>query len=298
MLLATAARVHGPEVLRDLIIDPMLAGRPPFVLSDACPGDLMPMPIWLRLADWPNDADHKRIKRARWLTPGDFQRTRRGELPAHDALVEDAAVLCQHTRQHNTLDRLTDTTGDAESGQGTFNLPETLLHTTNTHLSVHFRVLEAGFEDILLELFDELALTGFGADTAIGRGHFEFLGNPEPVPELGQPPENANAVISLSTFQPGPNDPVDGLWDAFPKFGKLGPDLGVDDVRKNTLILFRPGACFSLSNASCPSFLGRAVPTGELLSPAAASALRERGFQPIHSAFALCIAAKWPESGL
>lgn len=297
MLMAVCARVHGADVLRDLIIEPMLEGKPPFVLSDACPGDLLPMPVWLRLADWPEEADRKRLKRARWLQPDDFQRARRGETPAASALIADEQVFLEHTRQHNTLDRLSDTTGDAESGLGIFNRPETLLRPTKSvtngadYLSVYMRILEPGAEDLLLEFFGDLALTGFGADTATGRGQFDILGNPEAVPELDQAIENANSVVAFSTFQPGTDDPVNGLWDAFPKFAKLGPDLGVSNVRKNTLILFRPGACFHTPSNSQPAFLGRAVPMTQLLPPATAGALVERDVTVAHPAFALTVPA-------
>ena len=297
MLMAVCARVHGAEVLRDLIIAPMLEGKPPFVLSDACPGDLLPMPICLRLADWPEEADRKRLKRARWLQPVDFQRARRGEMPAASALIADDEVLCEHTRQHNTLDRLSDTTADAESGLGIFNRPETVLHPARSaangadYLSVYIRILEPGADDLLLEFFHDLALVGFGADTATGRGQFDILGGPEAVPELDQAIENANSVIALSTFQPGPGDPVNGLWDAFPKFAKLGPDLGVPDVRKNTLILFRPGACFHAAGNPQPVFLGRAVPMNELLPPETVDILLRRAVTVVHPAFALTVPA-------
>lgn len=71
-LCATAARVHGADFLRAQLIDPMHAGQPPFVLSDAFPGDLLPLPVAARRAAPPPDADRKAIKRGRWLAREDF----------------------------------------------------------------------------------------------------------------------------------------------------------------------------------------------------------------------------------
>src|SRR5207248_9285065 len=47
------ARTEGDAVLRRQIIEPALEGRPPFVLSDAFPGDWLPLPAAIRLLDSP-----------------------------------------------------------------------------------------------------------------------------------------------------------------------------------------------------------------------------------------------------
>ncbi len=356
MLLATCARVHGPDVLRDRLIEPMLAaaetsGGPPFVLSDACPGDLLPVPIWFRLADWPalGNADRKKLKRARWLAPEAFHAARAGVVPSFDQLIADDAIFLDHARHHNTLSRLTDTTApgtEADSGLAPFSRAETLLRATTQvdgglrpnpalsgadYMSIYFRILAPDAADLFLDLMHELSLTGFGADVATGRGQFDILGDPEPMPELDAwPPISMmmddpiaaaapshvtntglrraarmmddpiaaaassprSAVICLSTFQPGSADPTDGLWDAFHKFGKLGPELAslAGDHRKNTLILFRPGACFRIEASQITrGFLGRAVPMNQLL-PTAAD-LEQRGFNIIHPAFGLTLPA-------
>jgi len=298
MLMAACARVHGAEFLNELIIGPMLEGAPPFVVSDACPGDLLPFPAWLRLARWPVDIERKQLKRACWLPPAEFQKARAGELPDPSALLAENDAFIQTVRQHNTLDRITDTTGEAESGLGIFNLSETHLRPAPkearqeaAYLSVYYRILTDGYHEILLDLFEELSLTGFGADSAIGRGHFDLPESPEAVPALDEAPVNANAVISFSTFQPAPHDPGHGLWEAFPKFPKVGPDFGLDDVRKNTLILFRPGACFLAANGGQRDFLGRAIPMDEVLPPKSAAALAQQNVRIVHPAFALTVPA-------
>lgn len=301
-LLATCARTHGPGVLRDKLIDPMLAGAPPFVLSDALPGELLPLPIHLRLHRYPDGANLKAIKRGRWLAPEHFDLARAGTAPSPENLIPDSAVFCDSTRHHNTLSRLTDTSSreddQTESAIGLYQKSDTLLRVPAdgagrlATLTVYFRFADNPGGDLLLDLLHELSLTGFGADISTGRGQFDLPEDPQPAPHLDQPPPNANGVISLSTFQPGPADPTDGYWEAFPKFGKLGPDFGLADVRKNTLILFRPGACFR----SEPSrqFLGRAVPMHELLPPNSVEELKRRSFNIIHPAFGLVLPAMIP----
>ncbi|MGH7214061.1 MAG: hypothetical protein ACREIT_04800, partial [Tepidisphaeraceae bacterium] len=77
-LLATCARVHGAKTLRETLIDSMLAGEPPFVLSDALPGDLLPLPIHFRLHRYPDATNLKAVKRGRWLEPEHFGLARAG----------------------------------------------------------------------------------------------------------------------------------------------------------------------------------------------------------------------------
>jgi CRISPR-associated protein Csm4 len=277
--------------VRRLIVEPALAGEPPFVLSDAFPGDLLPLPIVLRLHDWPGDR-RKAVKRARYLRPAHFEQARAGEVPPVDALLGDPLV--EHARQHNTLSRLTDTTGEEGS---LFTRPDLMLPGPEAggldgadYLSVYFRAADAAAADLLISLLEELADTGFGADAATGRGQFELVGGPEPAGWLDEPPQGANGVTTLSTFQPTTDDPMAGLWEAFTKFGKLGPGFGLGEVRKNPLVLLRPGACF-LTPAPRP-VLGRAVPMEQLLPVPATEELRRRAVEVIHPAFGLAVPAR------
>jgi len=247
---------------------------------------------------WPTDR-RKHVKRARYLRPDDFARARAGGAPPVDALLPDPVIT--NARQHNTLSRMTDTTGDADGGS-LFARDDLLLDPRAAgvggvdHLSVYARARDAAAADLLLALLDALAEGGFGADAATGRGQFELVGDPEPQPALEAPPPGADALVVLSTFQPAAGDPTNGLWETFTKFGKLGPDFGLgnDAVPKNPLVLLRPGACFRTADPARP-FLGRAVPADELLPPAVADALRARGADVVHAAFGLAVPARFPE---
>ncbi len=297
-LCTTAARVHGAGFLRERLIKPMLAGQPPFVLSDAFPGDLLPFPAAARLTPPPAQADRKAIKRGRWLSRDDFLMMRASN-PAADApwnrLLPDSAVFCDETTRHNTLAR--DSDASLEEG-GLFARADTHLRPSRngrTELALYFRATDDAAADLLLDLLHELSLVGFGADVATGRGQFDIVGEPAPETKLDTPPDRGDGVVILSTFQPAPGDPVDGFWEAIPKFGKLGPDLGLSDVRKHTLIMFRPGACFR-TDCQRP-FLGRALPMDIVLPAPSAAELRAREIEIIHPAFGLAIPAKlqWPD---
>jgi hypothetical protein len=268
----------------------MRSGTPPFVVSDAFPGDLFPVPALVRLGTWPPEV-RKRVKRAHWILGRAFDEFRRGRLVQIQDLVADSPIV-EQTRTRNTTGRKTDTPGLEGS---LFDVLEFQLDRRNPALrdcdwlSVYARVVPQR-EDLLTSLFAELADLGFGADSSTGSGAFEFPdGRPvlEPVEWLSHVPDDADGVIVLSTFQPTAHDPVDGWWESFTKFGKLGPDFGIADVRKNTVILIRPGACFR--DPTLKPFLGRAIPMDELLPLATVRGLAERGASVIHPAFGLAV---------
>jgi CRISPR-associated protein Csm4 len=290
LLCCIHARTHGAEALRREIIDPAERGAPRFVLSDAFPDDLLPLPCTARLRDWPAE-DRKKMKRAGWIHRTAFSRYRADGSLALQDLREAPLVL--RNRLRNTLDRLHDATGAEGS---LFPAAETVLKDedgagSRPFLSVYARI-EDGFEASLYALFHELSQSGFGADVSAGFGQLEVTGAWEPAEDLDRPVDGANGIVSLSTCQPGFGDPTEGSWDAFVKYGKVGPDFGLDNVFKRPLVLFRPGACFRMPEPR--GFIGRAIPMVELLSRETCDVLRARGANVLHLAFGLAVSARLP----
>lgn len=291
MLCWACARTEGGEILQQQILEPALRHQPPFVLSDAFPGDLLPVPEFVRLRDWPQD-QRKAARKSQWLTLESFQSAQLGEPILFDDLVTDNP-LKPHAQTRNQIDRLTDTTG---TGGQLFTLPEHWLGEKAklldgmAYLSVYVRVVP-GFEEKLLALFDELAQTGFGADASVGKGQFDLLSSLESVEELDKV-ESPDGVISLSTFQPSENDPTDGGWQAFTKFGKLGPDFGLENVFKRPLLMLRPGAFFRVAPSSF--VLGHAISMERLLSSEICQQLTDNNVQMSHLAFGLAVPVKLP----
>lgn len=286
----TYARNAGEDALLRDIIDPALAGKPPFTLSDAFPGDLLPLPAVLQMREWPAE-ERKHVRRARWLQPESFGRAQSGTaLSLTELLLDDVFHRYAHLR--NTLDRLTDTTGEAGS---LFSLGETVINEKSRHLgaanylSVYARVTE-GFERTLCVMFEQAAAVGFGADVSVGKGHFNLGSELEALDWLDNHEGESNGFICLSTFQPSASDPIDGHWDAFTTFGKVAPDLGLDNVFKRPLVMLRPGACF---RGTQNEFAGRAIPMDELLSTANTAALRDRGVNLVQYAYGVTVPARF-----
>ncbi len=286
MLCWMCARTEGEKVLRESILEPAQNGNPPFVLSDAFPAGLLPVPrmIFRQKFDEKKDAI-KKVKRGKWVDLERFNSIRAGNPVSPDNLEEDPYT--NSSRHHNTIGR-----SQALDEGGLFTLKDISLPSkTNddedNRLDIYLRI-QPGMEDFLLGLFYELSLIGFGADSATGRGQFKLKSIPIEEVDLNAEPPNADGIIVLSTFQPSKTDSAEGYWDAFAKFGKIGPDFGLENhqVKKNTLIMLRPGACLRCDPIT--RFTGRLILPEELLP----KSLQEYGISQY--AFGLAIPACVP----
>lgn len=286
LLCWTCARTEGDDVLRQQLIEPALAGRPPFVLSDAFPGERLPLPVVMRTLDVPAEL-RKPLKRARWLPPESFRKLQAGTVPGTGELLRDAGVV-EYTQLRNTIGRASNTTSN---GGGLFPTEESVLKKGIRHLTVYARIVPE-FRELFERLMHELAQWGFGSDRSAGKGQFRLDGGLEPIPEFDEPAD-ADACVALSTFQPGGSDPTDGAWEAFTKYGKLGPDFGLENVFKKPIIVLRPGASFRVPEAR--GWLGRAIPMRELHAHDVVSHLQAIGANVIHWAFGLCVPLRWPQ---
>lgn len=283
------ARTEGEAVLRQQIIEPALAGQPPFVLSDAFPGDWLPLPAAVRLLEVPA-GQRKSVKRAKWLSVKSFTRLQQGELPALGDLIRDTGIH-EYTQLRNTIGRSSNTTTD---GGGLFPTQESVLDKGTNWLTVYARV-ESGYVEPFWRLVQELAHWGFGSDRSAGKGQFRLESQLEPAKELDEQGDADGSVI-FSTFQPAAGDPTDGTWEAFTKYGKLGPDFGLENVFKRPIIVFRPGACFR--GQTSRGWIGRAIPMQEMLAEDVVRHLDGAGASVVHWAFGLSVPLRWPQGAL
>ena len=218
MLCCACARTRGSSFLQKEILEAALAGEPRFVLSDAFPDDWLPVPIALRLQDWPHD-QRKTVKRARWVSSKVFRGLQQGTCLSLVELIT-ASGIHEYVQLRNTLGRQTNTTSE---GGSLFARQEWVLAREVSLLTIYTR-LAAGFESLFEEMLEELSHSGFGADASAGKGQFRLASRIEPADWLADA-HSADGCAVLSTFQPGGNDPTEGYWEAFTKYGKLGPDL-------------------------------------------------------------------------
>lgn len=289
LLCWACARSLGARVLRERIIEPALNGDPPFVLSDAFPEDWLPVPASLPLLNWPAQ-ERKAVKRARWIGRACFRQVQRGRRPQVSDLVLDPLVR-EYLQLRNAIRR---GTGNTTANGGLYSTYERTLGLDVQgrpleYLTIYVRGRPEDLE-FLLTLFHELAAWGFGADRSAGKGQFRLTAGLEEVADLDDVSEPTGCLV-LSTFQPNRSDPTEGAWRAFTKYGKLGPDFGVENVLKRPLVLLRPGACFRSTVRR--EWVGRAVPADELLAPDVATHAALGNAKIVHWAFGLAVPIRW-----
>lgn len=275
-------RKEGGQALKQNLIARFVSGDPPFILSDAFPGDFLPIPDIVRTSPWPIE-NRKKVGKATYLYRSAFQKFLNGEPLSIDDLVSSNPIRAT-LRTRNTLSRVSDTTGDPGS---LFTLREHVLDQSQDFLSVYVR-LWPNENPFVLDLFHDLQQTGFGADITAGNGEFEIIGGLEPTPWLDCDEKQSSHFTVLSTFQPASDDPMNGLWQPFIKYGKIGPDFGTENVFKRPLVMFRRGACFQGAHTTS-EWVGRVIAMDELLSPETIDHLRNEDIEICHIATGLTV---------
>jgi len=232
---------EGVESLKNFLAE-YDNGFYPFVVSDGFPGDYLPKPMAGNTFPVEEDKDKeqalqiaqkaKKAKKTNWVTVQEFNTI------INNGCIEIESKERQNIEigvMHNQISRITDTTEEGSL----YELSE--VFWTN-HLSIYFAV-DCAVKNKIIELFEILALKGFGKRAAVGKGSFII----EEVSEFNglKVPSNANSFVSLSNYVPKADDPVWGQYKTFVKYGKLGQDYAYrENPFKKPLLMIRPGAVF------------------------------------------------------
>jgi CRISPR-associated protein Csm4 len=220
-------------------------GKPPMILSDGFPEDLLPRPI---LPEPPIDDSlslkeqrkqfqkRKDIKKVKYLTRDEFEKALRGELfePSDKGNYETRMVTLK-----NQINRLTGTTaGEGDTGGHLFSFDQYRWK----YVSIYAKI-DDDFIDTAKQLFKYIEQSGYGKRKSVGYGQVTVEEFKE-FKEFPNPPD-ANGFISLSSFVPAEKDPVRGYWQVLVKYGKLGEEFATsENPFKKPLIMFTAGSCF------------------------------------------------------
>lgn len=103
--------------------------------------------------------------------------------------------------------------------------------------------------DEFVYLLNDISLTGFGKKKSTGKGQFEIVGDPKDanLPKVDEP----NAFMTLSNYVPSADEQVDGWYELFTKYPKVGGEFAVRGHNggsvmpyKNPILMFAPGSVF------------------------------------------------------
>jgi CRISPR-associated protein Csm4 len=244
-----------PERFDSMLEEFHHGGTPPFVLSDALPGDLMPVPMYAKLP--PLD---KKSKPPFYFPQASFQSLIYGETETASDVPEKNAISAS-SRVQTAIDR---DLGFAADGQ-LFETDTQHLDRSCNFLSVYIRSVH--YVDQVVACFKVLALTGFGKKSSTGLGSFELAGLLERCEWLEAVP-GANAYMALSHFVPAPGDPADGRWRTHVTFPKFHGNA-VSNVFKGSILMLAPGSVFRTGGESPRPWYGSMSPVPRLEMPKA-----------------------------
>ena len=273
-LLWAAAERDGDQAVAELIKG-FEAGRPPFVVSSAFPGGMLPMPV----APAPGRKAFKEryvgpgkrfknlfealsaFKKFRKLTrlpvsvwkklrggyslAGVFEAWLDGEdlfkLSGRDRHGDPTPWSKQTFEPHNSIDR---TTGAVRDEGGLYFSPATF-HATGAHLDLYVRTDDApGFERLL----DHVADSGFGRDRSTGKGHFAW--KREEGADLAWLEGDGSHGLSLTVCSAASLRLDGGFYSPFAKHGRAWSATGEDHAFKKPFLALNEGAALTAADFS------------------------------------------------
>jgi CRISPR-associated protein Csm4 len=234
-----------PETFDSMLDEFREGAAPPFVLSDAWPGDLMPLPLHV-----PAPPALKKLKPPLYIVPTQFNAILRGETRTADDVLTD--VICASTRVQTAIDR---NLGFAAEGQ----LYETdAQHLSKSYDTVSIYVRSERYLKQVVACIKALTHTGFGKKSSSGLGEFEIANALESCDRLDDV-AGANAFVALSHFVPRPSDPSDGLWRTHVTFPKFHANA-VANVFKGSILMLTPGSVFRTDGHTPQTWYGSMIP--------------------------------------
>src|SRR4030042_4997790 len=229
-------------------LEPFQKREPPFLISDGFPLGLLPKPLSAEFYI-KGPEEKKNLKRIDLVAPEDFQSFRDGKECRPDPLPNPYSTCLL---PHNRIDRLTQAT--SKEG-GIFSLRQTFVSGINIYL----KAVEEQWKNRVLGLFDDLSRAGYGKKKSIGSGQFSIT---EIVEFDFRKIDKADGFVSLSHFCPAKDDPTEGWYKTFVKYGKLGEEFTFcGNPFKQPLVTIKAGSVFR-TGGTPKEYYGRMIQEG------------------------------------
>ncbi|MBI4741295.1 MAG: hypothetical protein HY777_07070 [Betaproteobacteria bacterium] len=269
-------------------------GQPWLVVSDGFPAGFLPKPTLPQHFEPPQSDPklRKAAKKNRWIPLGtsigrslDLLKKPLPELLT-SAVNEAAAFGCapqSAVQPHNTLNRLTGTTGEGEFAP--YSMPQTF-YAAEQKIDVYLVLDDARITPAEISgLLGSIGMTGFGRDASIGLGKFTLDSlTPIATPAHAQ----ANAFWTLAPCAPqgqGFNG-ENSYWRVLTRFGRHGNLHALSGKPfKTPVLLASTGAIFRPATAfKAHPFIGQGLGRDGKLSKAEAATVHQ-GYAPVLPVF-------------
>lgn len=284
--LCWAAREHLGEGELGKLLEGYTAGNPWLVVSDGFPSGYLPKPAVpaSKLAPT-NQAGQRKAEKAKHWIPLSAIGLPLPQLLA--AAVDDKAAFgdqgkpVEAPQPHNTLNRLTGTTGEGEFAP--YTQPQ-IFFAHRQRMDVYCVLDETRMaQDKLSTLLQAVGSHGFGRDASIGLGKFSVETSLVGANLFVQHAQ-ANAYLTLAPCAPqGKNfDGDKSYWRVLTRFGRHGNLHGISEKPfKNPVLLAATGAVF-VPQAEYASrlFIGQGLGGNGQLSKAEPATVQQ-GYAPV-----------------
>ncbi len=239
--------------------------KPPLLVSDGLPENHLPKPVLPSVSQEELDKKIpvkkridesyriKNLKKLKYITKDDFDKLQQTEINGSklfDILYNSSTEKYDETAfglsfvvQHNTIDRIAD-----KVTEGLYSETEKFFSSENNKYEIYINATDFFTKVDLERIFEYISLQGFGKNKSTGKGAFNILDLSEKI-DLPKA-RNPNGFITLSSYIPRKNDPIEGYYNTLLKFGKLGgtfaagsPEVGKNPFKK-PLIMMCAGSIF------------------------------------------------------
>jgi len=194
------------------------------------------------------EGDDKKANRKKvWMSAealydGDFTKAKSDdEVYREDQKDKEGVVI------HNAINYQTFNTGE---GFDPYGVTEYALSPKDVYILLDEEQLR---EEELIKAFDLLSKMGYGQDSSIGKGRFEFSDF-----ETVQT-KNSTTVMALSPFSPQGLTCKDIYYSPFTRFGKKGADRAKQNPFKKPLLLADTRAVVVFNEVYTKGYVGKAI---------------------------------------
>jgi len=256
-------------------------GEPWLVVSDGFPSGFLPKPtLPQHFEPQPEPALRKTAKSKRWIPVAQCGQALAALLAsAADDSAAFGAVPISTVQPHNTLNRLTGTTG--EGAFAPYTVPQTF-HAPEQRIDVYVLLDDARTTaDETAVLLRAIGASGFGRDASVGLGKFSVQ---KIVPASLIAPGDANAFWTLGPCAPQGQgfDGARSYWRVLTRFGRHGNAHALaGNPFKTPVLLAATGAVFVPEGKfSARPFVGQGLGGNGRLSKADPATVHQ-GYAPV-----------------
>lgn len=259
-------------------------GNPWLVVSDGFPQGFLPKPTLPQLFDGaPNAGDRKALKHKRWIPLDAVGKPLKSMLLAEAKSDEEAYAKkpVESVQAHNTLNRITGTTGTGEFAPYT---QRQIFFAQNQLIDLYLVLDESRLPiEMLRSLLQMIGIHGYGRDASIGLGKFS-IDAIEPYRFTSTvSPGKATAFWTLAPCAPQGLgfDADNSFWRVITRFGRHGSHHALaSNPFKNPVLLAATGAIFTAAKPTDTLFIGQGLGgNGELSLSEPATV--QQGYAPV-----------------